>query len=107
MIWPLARHARGNHVAVADRLDLFEVILLDEIVEALEDVVEEIDEAQRAHGRRHRREFDHIGEQDACSVVVRGNRALVDFQRFGDLPGRMLSNSVSERSWKQFRCPTK
>ena len=37
-----ARHARRHHVAVADRLDLLEVVLLDQRVEALEDVVQEV-----------------------------------------------------------------
>ena len=45
VVSPLARHASGDHVAVADRLDLFETVLLDEIVESGEDLVEQVDQA--------------------------------------------------------------
>src|ERR1700757_4855397 len=37
-----AWHAGGHHVAVADRLDLLQVVLVDKRVEALEHVIEEI-----------------------------------------------------------------
>ena len=61
----------ADHVAVADRLDLLEVVLLDQVVEALEDLVEELDQLAAASCRRHRREIDDVGEQDAGRVVVR------------------------------------
>ena len=49
---PFTRHPGGDHVAVADRLDLFETVLFDEIVEDGEDFIEEIDQPQRESSPR-------------------------------------------------------
>jgi hypothetical protein len=43
VIGPGARHPRSDHVAVADGLDLLEIVFLDQAVEALKYLVEEID----------------------------------------------------------------
>src|SRR5271166_4649907 len=85
MINARAWHPRGDHVTVADRLDLLQVVLVDEIVEALEHVVEQVDQSERHHRRRHRGEFDDIGEQDAGLFVVGRDRARFRLQRLGDL----------------------
>ena len=61
----LARHSRRDHVAVADGLDLLEIVLFHQVVEALEDVVEQIDQTQRSHSSGHRRELDDISEENA------------------------------------------
>src|SRR6201996_7137148 len=85
VIHPLAWHAGGDHVTVANRLDLLKLVLVDKIVEALEYVVEQIDQGERQHGRRHRGESYDLGEQDAVLVVVGGDRAGFGLEGFGDL----------------------
>src|SRR6476620_7773750 len=47
-----------DHVAIADRLDLLQRVLLDQAVEAQEHLVEELDQGERHHRRNHRREAD-------------------------------------------------
>ena len=98
VVGSLARHASGDHVAVADRLDLFEAVLLDEIVESGEDLVEQVDQAQRNHRRSHRGEPDNIGEQDAGGFIMRGDGARSTLSASEISFGRMLRISVSDRS---------
>src|ERR1700738_3481494 len=93
-----ARHTCRDHVAVAYRLDLLHVVLVDEIVEALEYVIEQVDQGQRHHGRRHRGEFDDVGEQDAGLVVVGGDRARLRLQGLGDL----LRQDVEQQHLRAF-----
>ena len=103
-----SRHAGGDHVAVADRLDLLEAVFLDQIVEAMEDLVEQIDQPQRRHRGRHRRESDDIGEQDAGRGILSRRSVRWSALSASEISfGRMLSSSISDRSWKKFRCPTK
>src|SRR3984957_7033185 len=85
VIHPLAWHACSDHVTVADRLDLLQLVLVDKIVEALEYFVEQIDQGERQHGRRHRGESDDVGEQDAGLVVVGGDRSGFGLEGLGDL----------------------
>ena len=86
MVGAPPRHAGRDHVAVADRLDLLEVVLLDQRVEALEDLVQQVDQAERRHAGGHRRELDDVGEQDAGLVELLGDGALPRLQRLRDLP---------------------
>jgi hypothetical protein len=39
VVWPGARYTRGYHVAVPNRLDLLQAVLLDQVVEALKYLV--------------------------------------------------------------------
>jgi len=75
MVGAGTRDAGGDHVAVADRLDLLEPVSLDQGIEIGEDRVEELDQLDRRHGGRERREADEVGEEDADVVVVVGDVA--------------------------------
>src|SRR3984957_2784162 len=59
VVGPLARRPGGDHIAVADRLDLLEAVLFDQVVEDGENLVEEIDQAERRHRRGHWGESDN------------------------------------------------
>ena len=79
------RHPGRHHVAVADGLDLLEVVALDQRVEALEHVVQELDQAERRHAGGHRREVDDVGKEDAGLVELLGDGARAHLQRLRDL----------------------
>src|SRR4051812_18611295 len=51
-------HPRRDHVAIADRLDLFQIVSFNQVVEANKHLVEKIDYFVRRHAGRHRREFN-------------------------------------------------
>ena len=64
VVGPRVRDARGDHVGVADRLDLLEAVALGERVEVAEQSVEQADDLGRRQVLRPRREVDDVGEQD-------------------------------------------
>ena len=47
MVGAVPRHAGGDHVAVADRLDLLHLVAVDELVEAREQAIEKADDLAR------------------------------------------------------------
>ena len=64
MIHPGGRHARRDHVGIANRLDLLDRITLGQEVEVHEEVVEETDDVSRLQAVRQGREVDDVSEQD-------------------------------------------
>ncbi|KTT78301.1 hypothetical protein SA6_12115 [Staphylococcus epidermidis] len=62
MVGTRARHAGDHHIAVADRLDLLQLIFIDQQVEAHEDLVEQPDQFHGRHGPSQRGKLHHIGE---------------------------------------------
>ena len=80
------RHARRDHVGIADRLDLFDVVLLGQEVEVREEVVEETDDLGRLQAVRQRREVDDVGEQDRGRGELVRDRGVVGLEPLGDRP---------------------
>ena len=78
------RHARGDHVAVADRLDLFDPVALGQEVEVREQVVEDADHLGRTQPVRQRREVDDVGEQDRRGGELVGDGGAVGLELVGD-----------------------
>ena len=78
------RDARGDHVAVADRLDLLEPVPLGQLVEVAEQVVEIADHLGGREPLRPRREVDDVGEQDRCRRELVGDRLGLGLQPVGD-----------------------
>jgi hypothetical protein len=85
VVRPLPWHARRDHVAVADRLDLLDLVAVDELVEAREEAIEEADNLACVEPARERREVDDVGEEDAHLVKVVGDRVRVGLQPLRDV----------------------
>jgi hypothetical protein len=60
VIRPWPGDARRDHVAVADRLDLLDLVAVDKLVEACEEPIEEPDHLARVESVRERGEVDDI-----------------------------------------------
>ena len=97
VIRPLPGDARRHHVAVADRLDLLDVVAVDERVEAREEPIEKVDHLARVEPARERGEVDDVRE-DARVVEVVGDQLGSDWRRCATSAGRTLSRSVSTRA---------
>ena len=80
------RHARRDHVGIADRLDLLDVVALGQEVEVREQVVEETDDLGRLQAVRQRREVDDVGEQDRSRGELVRDRGSVGLEPLGDRP---------------------
>ena len=59
--------------------------MVDELVEAREEAIEEPDHIARVESARGRREVDDVREQDARVVEVVGDRVRIGLQTLGDL----------------------
>ena len=75
-----ARNARRDHVAVADRLDLLDLVAIDDLVEAREETIEEPDDLARIELAGEGGEVDDVGEEDARVLEVVGDRLLIGLQ---------------------------
>ena len=84
MVGSWVRHAGRDHVRVADRLDLLEVVALREGVELAEQSVEQPDDLGRGQALRTRREVDDVGEQDGRGAELVGDLVRARLQPFGD-----------------------
>ena len=80
VVRPLPRHPRRDHVAVADRLDLLQIVFLDQPVEAKKHLVELINQLHRRQLRRHWRETDNVREQDTDGRILIGDRTVLNFE---------------------------
>jgi hypothetical protein len=80
--------SRGDHVAVADGLDLLEAVLLDERVEPAEEAIEEIHELGRREALCEGREVGDIGEHDRGRVERVGDRPGIGTQPVRDRRGQ-------------------
>ena len=78
------RHARRDHVGIADRLDLLDPVALGQEVEVREQVVEEADHLGRLQAVRQRREVDDVGEQDRGRGELVRDRGAVGLEPLGD-----------------------
>jgi hypothetical protein len=78
-------NARRDHVAVADRLDLLDVVTVDELVEAREKPIEEPDHLARVESARERGEVHYVGEEDAHVVEVVGDRVRIGLKPLRDV----------------------
>ena len=96
MVGALGRYAGRDHVAVADGLDLLDTVAVDQAIEAVEDLVEQIDEFERRHGSGHRREVHRVREQDAGCGVVGGDGALLALQHLRDV----LRQDVEQQTFR-------
>ena len=85
MIGSLPGDARRDHVAVADRLDLLDLVAVDELVEAREEPVEDADDLARIESGRQWGEADDVGEQDAHLVEVVRDRVGIRLEALRDL----------------------
>jgi hypothetical protein len=82
--WPLPGDACRDHLAVADRLDLLDVVTVDELVEAREEPIEELDHLARIESTRQG-EVDNVREQDTRVVEVVGDRVGIRLETLRDL----------------------
>ena len=78
------RNAGGDHVAVADRLDLLEPVSLGQGVEVAEQVVEHADDLGRRQVLGMRREIDDVGEQDRRGGELVGDGLGLRLELLGD-----------------------
>jgi hypothetical protein len=84
VIGPWRWNARGDHVAIADRLDLLEAVALGKAVEVAEQVVEHADHLRRREALRPLREVHHVGEEDRGRAELVGDRLRLGLQSLGD-----------------------
>ena len=98
MVGPRRGNARGDHVRVADRLDLLEAVALGEGVEVAEQPVEQpTTSAGRSCWERGVKSTTSAKRTDASvnwSAMVSG----LAFSRSAIVPGRMLRSRLSARS---------
>eukprot|EP01136_Pigoraptor_vietnamica_P010965 Opistho-1_new@49258 len=73
-----------DHVRVADRLNLVDVVAVDDVVEASVEVVEEVDDLQGRALRGNVRETDDVTEEDRDEVEALGVHRLAVLQLFGN-----------------------
>ena len=95
MVGAWCRNAGGDHVAVADRLDLLEPVPLRELVEVTEHVIEVADHRGGREPLRPGREVHHVGEQDRGRLELVRDRLSLAFSRSAIERGRMFSRSLS------------
>ena len=81
-------HARGDHVAVADGLDLLDAVALGENVEVAEQVVEHADDFGRRKAPRERSEVHDVREQDRRRAELVRDRLRLGLEPVGDGPGQ-------------------
>ena len=84
MVGAWCRNARGDHVAIADGLDLLEPIPLGEVVEVTEQVIEVADHLGGRETLRPGREVDDVGEQDRGRPELIRDRLGLGLQPVGD-----------------------
>ena len=84
MIEARRRHAGGDHVAVADSLDLLEPVTLGQQIEVGEQAVEHAHHLGWLQSFRERGEVDHVREQDRCCLDLVGDRRRVGLELVGD-----------------------
>ena len=84
----------GHHVAVTDRLDLFELVPLGQGVEVAEQVVEEADHLGGRQPLRARREIDQVGEQDGRGGELVGDGLGFRLELLGDGPRQDVEEQV-------------
>ena len=84
MVGAWSRNARGNHVAVADGLDLFKPVPLCEPIEVTVQVIQVADHLVGREPFRPEREVDHVGEQDRGRLELIRNRLSLGLQLVGD-----------------------
>ena len=94
MVRARRRDARRDHVAVADRLDLLEVVPLGQRVEVAEQVVEDADDLGGRQAFRQRREVDDVGEQDRRRAELVGDRLRLRLEPVGDRAGEDVEQQV-------------
>ena len=84
MVVALERDPSDEHVTVADCLDLFDPMLLDDMVEGGEDLIEHRDQIGGARLPRHRREATQVGKQHRDDLVPVRDRFFPPLQPPGD-----------------------
>ena len=85
MVGAWCRNARGDHVAIADGLDLLDPVPLRElVVEVTEQVIEVADHLGGCEPLRPGREVDHVGEQDRRRLELIRDRLGLGLQLVGD-----------------------
>ncbi len=87
MILPAIGCPAGDHVAVAEGLDLFQPVGGDELVEAAEEPVQQADDLLGVVRLGEPGEPHEIGEQHAHCVVPIGDGQLASLEPVGDLVG--------------------
>src|SRR4051812_24937848 len=84
MVRPRRGNARRDHVAVADRLDLLETVLLGQRVEMAEQAVKYADDFGGRQSLRTWREVDDVSKQHRRGGEVIGNSVRARLQSLGD-----------------------
>src|SRR5829696_1373078 len=88
VVGPRPGNPRRDHVAVADRLDLLDLVAVDDFVKSREQTIEHPDDLARVESARKRSEVDDVREEDAGVVEVVRDRVGLGLQALGDLLGK-------------------
>ena len=88
MVGPRPGNPRRDHVAVADRLDLLDLVAVDELVKSREQSIEQRDHLTRVEAARERSEIDDVREEDAGVVEVVRDHVGLGLQALRDLLGK-------------------
>jgi hypothetical protein len=107
VIGPRAGNPRRDHVAVADRLDLLDLVPVDELVERREQTIEQRDHLARVESPGKRGEVDDVREQDAGVVEVIRDRVRLRLQALGDLLGKDVQQQRLDARLCGFPSPRK
>jgi hypothetical protein len=84
MVGAWRRNARGDHVAIADGLDLLEPVPLGKVVEMTEQMIEVADHLGGRETLRPRSEVDDVREQDRGRPELIRDRLGLGLQPVGD-----------------------
>ncbi len=74
VVRPGVGNARGDHVGVADGLDLLEPVRSREVVEVAEEAIEQPDDLRGRKALGAWGEVDDVGEEDGCGRELVGDR---------------------------------
>jgi hypothetical protein len=88
VVGPGPGNPRRDHVAVADCLDLLDLVAVDEFVKSGEQTIEHPDDLARVESARQRSEVHDVCEEDAGVVEVVCDRVRLGLQTLGDLLGK-------------------
>ena len=88
------RNSGGDHVAIADGLDLLEAVPLGEGVEVAEQVVEHPDHLGGRQVLSTRGEIDDVREEDRSLAELIGDGLRLRLQLVGDRPGEDVEQQI-------------